>query len=453
MRFLAGADIQTQVRRIASGTGEVMAAVAYWGSGAAERTGLTEHDRPASVRVICDLLSGACNPAEIEVLTELGVSVKTLDRLHAKVWICGDDVIVGSANASRNGLPGEGEIGAKANVEAAVLSQDPRLAHELKTWFEKQWCDSDEIEDRHLEQAQQLWKRRRRSGGRGFTSTLTEKIPNPGPLDRFSNLRLIAYLDEGATPEAEKFVGQNAGLYYTDKEWQDFGEKNPWYEWPLGDLDRSHGPGTVFMDFTCSIEGGEFTFNGFWEMRQCPNIELEDANIQLTLLTELPHFNGYSLSPEEEAAIALKIQGTVTERDHQTDEFGSYIDEHFLEFWDTERAALRQQLLTQVVEAARELCHIGQFDPSLTLRAIRVCKEEPEWLSGYTRFVGGDIYQHGNPLKRQINPNFGQLVKDGVGATVRKDENGRPVTEEVEDEIIQSYTLFSGYESATVQTS
>ena len=124
MRFLAGVDIQTQVRTITSRTGEVMAAVAYWGSGAAERTGLTEHDRPASVRAICDLLSGACNPDEIETLMQLGLSVRTLDRLHAKVWIGGDDVIVGSANASRNGLPGEDEQG--ANLEAAVLSQDPR---------------------------------------------------------------------------------------------------------------------------------------------------------------------------------------------------------------------------------------------------------------------------------------------------------------------------------------
>ena len=427
-----------------------MAAVAYWGSGAAERTGLTEHDRPASIRVICDLLSGACNPAEIETLTELGVTVRTLDRLHAKVWIGGDDVIVGSANASRNGLPGEGEQG--ANVEAAVLSQDPRLARALRAWFDKQWCASSEIEARHLDQAQQLWKRRWRSSRRGFTSTLTEKIMNPGPLDRFSNLRLIAYFGVVPTPEADDFVGQNAGLYYTDEEWQDFGEEKPWYEWPLGDLDRTHGPGTVFMDFTCSIEGGEFAFNGFWEIRQCPNIELEDAGIQLTLLTKLSHFNGYSLSPEEAAAIAVKIQETVVQGNHHTDEFGSYIDENFLGFWDTERAALRQRLVAQVVEAARELCRAGQFDPSLTLRAIRVCKEDPEWLSGYTRFVGGDAYQPGNHLKRQINPDFGRLVKAGVGAQVQEDENGQPVMEEVEGEIIQSYTLFGGYDPTAVET-
>ena len=77
-----------------------MAAVAYWGKDATKRTGLAEHPNRAEVRVICDLLSGACNPNEIEELTRIGVQVKTLDRLHAKVWISGHDVIVGSANAS-----------------------------------------------------------------------------------------------------------------------------------------------------------------------------------------------------------------------------------------------------------------------------------------------------------------------------------------------------------------
>ena len=215
---------------------------------------------------------------------------------------------MGSANASQNGLLGEGEQAATSNVEAAVQSHDPTLAREVKAWFEQQWCDSSKIEDQDLARAREIWKRRQRSGGRGFNPTLIEKIRIPGPLDRFSSLRLIAYLGDEVSQEAKNFVGLNAGLYYSDEEWQDFGEENPWYEWPLGDLNLSYGPGIVFMDFTCSTKGGEFTFNGFWEMRQCPNIELVDAVIQLTLLTKLPHFNGYSLSPEEKAAIASKIR-------------------------------------------------------------------------------------------------------------------------------------------------
>ena len=69
--------------------------------------------------------------------------------------------------------------------------------------------------------------------------------------------------------------------------------------------------------------------------------------------------------------------GKPSRSSHRTDKFGSHIDENFLELWDTERPALRQRLVAQVVEAARELCRTGQFDPSLTLKAIRVSKEDP----------------------------------------------------------------------------
>ena len=120
-------------------------------------------------------------------------------------------------------------------------------------------------------------------------------------------------------------------------------------------------------------------------------------------------------------------------------------DGSFLEFWDTKRDELRQQLLAQVVGAARKLCRSGQFSPRLTLRAIQACKEDPAWLAGYARFVGGDIYGNRNPLKRRINPNFGSQIKIGVGAEDRVDDNGTPVRGFVKDEIIQSYTLFENH--------
>lgn len=439
MNFLTGVDIQNQVRTIASSSGEVMAAVAYWGKGAAERTGLSGHEDPASVRIICDLLSGACNPNEIEALQQLGFSVKTLDRLHAKVWISGNYVIVGSANASQNGLLGEGEKAADANVEAAVMSHDPALARRLAAWFELQWDASTEIETRHLARARQIWKRHRRSGGRGFTSTLGERILNSGPLDRFSALRLIAYPDEDASTEAEEHVGENAPLYYTDEELEEIGDDNPFYEWPLDNPEWLHEPGTVFADFSCPTEGGQFNFNGFWEIRDCPNIALEETRI--TLLTKLPDFDGYPFPRREQTALAHTILAHVEEHGHETDAFGSYIDQNFLEFFDPERPALRQCLVARVAEAARELCRAGRFDPAITLHAIKACSEDPEWSADYARFVGGDIYQTGNHLKQQINLEFGRSVKAATRAQVQKDESGRPIRESVEGEIIQSYTL------------
>ena len=295
MRFLTGTDIQAQVRNIASRPGPLMVAVAYWGKGATELTGLAERDDPAGVRVICDLLSGACNPAEVETLARRGVNVRTLDRLHAKVWISGDEVIVGSANASHSGLPWDEEEAARASIEAAVLTRSVRLARQLSIWFEEQWCASTEIKKSHLDQARDIWSRRHRSGGRSFT-----------------------------TPPGDR----------------------------IGDPDR---------------------------------------------------------------------------------------------------AALRERLLAQVVEAARELCRSNQFSPDLTLQAIRACEEDSEWRDGYARFVGGNVYGTRNPLKRLINPDFGSRVKASVGARNQENEDGKPVMGFVQDQIIQSYTRFADYDPRAVE--
>ena len=108
-----------------------------------------------------------------------------------------------------------------------------------------------------------------------------------------------------------------------------------------------------------------------------------------------------------------------------------------------ERDALRPRLVARVAEAAGELSRAGQFDPAITLLAIRACTRDPEWLRNYARFVGGDAYRHRNPLKKQINPGFAKSVKARLGAENRVDRHGRSVTKDVKGEIIQSYTLLT----------
>ena len=149
-----------------------MAAVAYWGTGAAERTGIVENPSPGKIRIICDLLSGACKPSEIKKLMGLGVQVKTLDRLHAKVWIGEDCFIAGSANASKSGLPRSLENVERSNIEAVVLSRDPRLYKELRGWFDDLWRHSTEISKELLTRADMLWKRRERPSTRGARQTV-----------------------------------------------------------------------------------------------------------------------------------------------------------------------------------------------------------------------------------------------------------------------------------------
>ena len=148
MKFLSGIEIQREVNRIMRSGGNVMAAVAYWSHGAAERTGIGGR---RGARIICDLGSLACDPKEIRKLMGLGLQVRTLKRLHAKVWISEGAVIVGSANASRGGLSDPGVPDEKANIEAAVLSTDGNLRGEVVEWFEQIWnTRASDVSERYL---------------------------------------------------------------------------------------------------------------------------------------------------------------------------------------------------------------------------------------------------------------------------------------------------------------
>ena len=108
-----------------------------------------------------------------------------------------------------------------------------------------------------------------------------------------------------------------------------------------------------------------------------------------------------------------------------------------------ERNGLRQRLVARVADAACKLSRGGQFDPSITLLAIRACMEYPEWLSGYARFIGGDVYQHSNPLKKKINPGFAKSVKARLKAKNQVDRHGGSIKKKVKGEIIQSYKLLT----------
>ena len=450
MRFLTGTEIQHEVANIMSRTGEVMAAVAYWGEGASDRTGIAKNKKRKKARIICDLLSGACNPAEIERLMQLGVQVKTLDRLHAKVWIGDSAVILGSANASKNGLPETDLDTANANVEAAITSADRSLSQKTRKWFEAQWKESKTINKELLDRAKTAWKHRNRFSGRAFTTTLMHRFWDPQPPNRLSGLRLVAYLAEDWSGEAEQFLKKDAITHYSEEEWTDLKGEAPFYEWPLRHRRWNARAGTVLMDFSCKEKGSGFTFNGFWSVRDCKPVAL--AKSRLTLLTRLPNFNGYAISAEERAWLAKAIKCFVTSRNFQTGHFGFQIDMDLLEFCRTERSMLKRRLIQQAVETAKNLCRSGQFDSELTLNTIRHCKDDPTWLDDYARYVDGPIYDSGNPRKREINLELGRRVRAGVGATIQTDHNGNRVEVRVTGEIIQSYTPLIDFRNETVAT-
>jgi hypothetical protein len=66
MKFLDEVGALDKIQDLLRGTKEAKIAVAFWGRGAVETLGIDR--RALQVEIICNLDSGACNPAEIEGL-------------------------------------------------------------------------------------------------------------------------------------------------------------------------------------------------------------------------------------------------------------------------------------------------------------------------------------------------------------------------------------------------
>lgn len=242
MRFRPSPDILEQVRTLVCEDGNVLAAVAFWGCGAVEVTGI-DYKRNGRVRILCDVFSGACNPNEIQTLLNCSnVKVRTLHGMHAKVWANGDHVIVASANASMNGL---GFEAGDCNVEAAVQLRNPTMAKQVRKWFKKNWKVATKVDQQTLIEVKNIWDNRQKHAPRRIMSY------NIGAYN-FKKL-------DGGVEEEWRARHPNADA-----------NKTSFYVY--GSNAAVPKPGTVILDFTCEEQGGDFEFNGTWQIdgQPCP---------------------------------------------------------------------------------------------------------------------------------------------------------------------------------------
>jgi hypothetical protein len=230
MKFLDGPATETEIKRLLSRAKRVRAAVAYWGNGAVERLGikLVKND---DVQVVCDVLSGGCNSREVKSLRKVVGEdrVKTCDRLHAKVWLTDEAAVIGSSNASANGLGYDGDEVAGL-VEANILVDvGPTLA-EITRWFDdKVVPGARPITDADLKRARPRWKERRaRRPAPEGKSILEELIRDPAAFadrDFLVWAEHLPDLDDWADKmlEAERKERRNSRLYC----WEDVEEPIP----------------------------------------------------------------------------------------------------------------------------------------------------------------------------------------------------------------------------------
>ena len=197
LKFIRGEELAQEFQSLGMGGDRRDIAVAYWGRGAAAE--LKIH-RGNCDRIICNLKSGACDPSEIEAIINNQINIRTHDKLHAKVYLANDAAIVGSTNASTNGLAMSDRFSAwrEANV---VVRDDSDILKDIKVWFEEIWNDSRSITAEDIAEAKELWLKRRKivEDRKLLLFDAYEEDP-----DLFSSVYCIVFFQDDLDPGADK---------------------------------------------------------------------------------------------------------------------------------------------------------------------------------------------------------------------------------------------------------
>ena len=149
--------------RVLAGQGGTFA-VAFWGAGAVDKLGLASRPSEKRITIICNLAMGGTNPNEVRRLLKLeNVSVRQSDKLHAKSYRFDDAVLIGSSNASANGLSFEGDSSLGWH-EASLITSDPKVLANVDAW--QKTLGVYEIRNQDLIAAEKTWRIRRQMGAR-----------------------------------------------------------------------------------------------------------------------------------------------------------------------------------------------------------------------------------------------------------------------------------------------
>lgn len=149
-------EIASAIRKLFSTTNDIRCAVAFWGAGAINIFGGNKNQK---VEIICNLMSGGTNPAEIVLIqNQFGIkTVRMKNDLHSKVYWTNKGVIIGSANASSNGLGLQGNE-TSGWVESALLCTDSKIIEDTRAWLDTLWNESTPIFEQDIKNAEKQWK-------------------------------------------------------------------------------------------------------------------------------------------------------------------------------------------------------------------------------------------------------------------------------------------------------
>ncbi|MCG0996467.1 phospholipase D family protein [Acetobacter indonesiensis] len=196
LQFMTSNDLANAIKDVLAGT-DVRCAVAFWGIGAET---LLNKAGDAQPRIICDVMLGGTSP---NALRELGApknkDLRHIPGLHAKVYLSDRGAVIGSANASRNGV---GLDGPPSLTEAGIrFAPDSETFRQAESWFEAQWEASTQVDDTVLDFATQRFRPGRSLGGFPVRPGSLLDLIAADP-DRFSDVSIV--LAETSSTQEER---------------------------------------------------------------------------------------------------------------------------------------------------------------------------------------------------------------------------------------------------------
>lgn len=210
-------EIRQEIARVLLSGAPARAAVAFWGQDAEKALAISrDMVKQCQLKIICDLESGACNPATIRKLIDADTQVRFLKKLHAKVYLGNGEAVIGSANASANGLGLEGrEVG--GSKEVCIVTNDEAVVSQCECWFTNMWESATKIEEDDLRGAELAWRLRRkhrpmvRDSDRDLLAALRSNMPSFANREIYVRVDM-AEISKAAEKAAEDEIGGRLDL-------------------------------------------------------------------------------------------------------------------------------------------------------------------------------------------------------------------------------------------------
>lgn len=159
----------------------------------------------------------------------------------------------------------------------------------------------------------------------------------------------------------------------------------------------------------------------------------------------MPKTIKFSLSLPKSVYESLEAEAATKSRDEQ-DFMRWILIEHaiqsgFLNKKEQDILSLYRDICDRVANKAIELNDTEGFSPDVTLRAIRECQSDSQWLADYRRYIEDDNeFAEKNPRKASLNQNIGYRVKRALEAELDLGAKGKKIVVKVNGELIKSYS-------------